>query len=235
MTARRPIAMVAGIGEGFGLALADVFAAAGHDVIGLARSAAVSGRAAALVAAHGARYRHLRCDLADPEQVAALAGPVAGEVTTLVHCAHHLLIRPFAGTSAADFEQVWRAGCFSAFNLAQPVLAAMSARGSGSVIFTGATASRRAGAQFAAFASAKFALRGLAQSLAREYGPKGVHVAHVVVDGLIDEVQSTARFGPATSARIDAAALARLYLDLARQPPAAWTHELDLRPAGETF
>ncbi len=87
----------------------------------------------------------------------------------------------------------------------------------------------------AAFASAKFALRGLAQSLAREYSPKGLHVAHVVLDGLIDGPQTDHRFGASPSVRMDPGAIARAYLDLSAQHPSAWTHEMDLRPFSERF
>jgi NAD(P)-dependent dehydrogenase (short-subunit alcohol dehydrogenase family) len=106
----------------------------------------------------------------------------------------------------------------------------MRTRHAGTIILSGATAARRGGANFAAFASAKFALRGLAQSMSREFGPHGVHVAHVVIDGLIDAPQSDRRFGQAQSARMDPDAVARAYLALATQHPSAWTHELDLRP-----
>jgi NAD(P)-dependent dehydrogenase (short-subunit alcohol dehydrogenase family) len=111
----------------------------------------------------------------------------------------------------------------------------MIARGKGAIILTGATAGIRGAAQFSAFASAKFALRGLAQSLARECGPKGVHVAHVILDGLIDEAQTDQRFGPPQSARMDPDAVASIYLELASQHPSAWTHEMDLRPFSERF
>ena len=115
------------------------------------------------------------------------------------------------------------------------VMPGMVARGSGTIIFTGATASVKGGAGFSAFASAKFALRGFAQALAREFGPKGVHVAHVVVDGLIEEQQTVARFGESTAARLDASAIAEAYLYLARQYRSAWSHEIDLRPFSERF
>ena len=111
----------------------------------------------------------------------------------------------------------------------------MLARQAGTIILSGATAARRGGAKFAAFASAKFALRGLAQSLSREFGPRGIHVAHVVIDGLIDEPQSDRRFGPAELARMDPDAVARTYLGLATQHPSVWTHELDLRPFSGRF
>jgi len=111
----------------------------------------------------------------------------------------------------------------------------MAARGKGTIIFTGATAGIRGGAKFSAFASAKFALRGLAQALAREFGPVGVHVAHLVLDGLIDEVQTERRFGTSSSARMSPQAIAQACLDLSAQHPSAWTHEMDLRPFSERF
>ena len=120
-------------------------------------------------------------------------------------------------------------------NVARVVLPGMVARGNGHIIMTGATAIIRGAANFAAFAAAKFALRGFAQSLAREYGPKGVHVAHAIIDGLIDEPQTTRRFGAGQSQRMSADAVARTYLDLTRQDQSAWTHELDLRPFSERF
>ena len=118
---------------------------------------------------------------------------------------------------------------------AQAVLPHMAARKQGTVIFSGATAGLRGGANFSAFASAKFALRGLAQALAREFGPKGVHVAHVVIDGLIEAPQTDLRFGPAPTGRMDSKSVAQAYLGLAAQNPSAWTQEMDLRPFAEKF
>ena len=106
-----------------------------------------------------------------------------------------LTIKPFEQTTTSEFEQAWRVACLGAMVAVQAVIPHMAARGQGTIILTGATAGLRGAANFSAFASAKFALRGLAQSLAREYGPKGVHVAHVVIDGLIDEPQTDQRFG----------------------------------------
>jgi NAD(P)-dependent dehydrogenase (short-subunit alcohol dehydrogenase family) len=119
--------------------------------------------------------------------------------------------------------------------VARAVLPAMATRGGGVLIFTGATAALRGGAKFTAFASAKFALRGLAQALAREYGATGVHVAHVVLDGLVEGPQTDRRFGPATGARFKPDDVAQIYLQLASQPPSAWTQEIDLRPSAERF
>ncbi|HEX4326085.1 MAG TPA: SDR family NAD(P)-dependent oxidoreductase [Burkholderiales bacterium] len=227
--------LVTGIAAGFGVSIAAEFAAAGYDVLGLARSSQAPAHAVQLVAQAGGRYTHLACDITRPAEAAEVLRPHAGRIDVLVHNAAMLLIKDFAETTADEFEQVWRVCSLGAFVAGQIVLPQMAARGSGTVIFSGATAGRRGAAKFAAFASAKFALRGLAQSLAREYGPKGVHVAHVVLDGLIDEAQTDQRFGPAPSGRMEPQALARAYLGLATQHPSAWTHELDLRPFAGRF
>src|SRR4029077_18793631 len=119
--------------------------------------------------------------------------------------------------------------------MSRALLPKMLARGQGTLIMTGATAATRASAGFAALASSKFALRALAQALAREFGPNGVHVVHVVVDGLIDEPQTRRRFTDRSGAMIDADALAATYLSIVQQPPSTWTHELDLRPSSGRF
>jgi len=225
----RPAVLITGMAEGLGASVAKAFAADGYDVLGLSRREAPAG------VPDGGSYVHLRCDLTDPAQVTATVAPHAERIAVLVHNAHALLIKPFADTMLDEFERVWRVACFGAVAAARAVLPAMIARGRGTVIFSGATASRRGAAKFAAFASAKFALRGLAQSLAREYGPQGIHVAHVLLDGLIDEPQSVQRFGTSESGRMAPDAIAAGYVDLARQHPSAWTHELDLRPFSERF
>lgn len=230
MTSTRPSVLVTGIADGLGKSLARVFAAAGHDVIGLARSDRVAQRISALVNEAGGTYTHLACDLTDPTAAAAKLQPHLDRIAVLVHNAQTLLIKPGSETTLEEFEAIWRIACFGAMVAVRNVLPAMLARGGGTLIFSGATASMRAGGDFAAFASAKFALRALAQSLSRECSPKGIHVAHVVLDGLIVAPQTDRRFGPAGGARMDPDAVAQAYLDLVRQSPAAWTHELDLRP-----
>jgi NAD(P)-dependent dehydrogenase (short-subunit alcohol dehydrogenase family) len=231
----RPVTVVAGIGEGLGLSLAKVFAADGFDVIGMARTSRIEGAAARMVSAAGASYQHHLCDLASAQATAERLAPVAERIEVVIYAAHALLIRPVIDTTSEAFESVWRTGCLGAFNAVSPVIPDMAKRGRGALVFIGATAGVRGGATFAAFASAKFALRGLAQSLARELGPKGIHVAHIIVDGLIDEPQTEGRFGAATSTRIPPDEVAANCLALVRQPPSAWTHELDLRPSTERF
>lgn len=231
----RPLLLVTGIAEGLGAELAAAFARAGHDVVGLSRSDRNSATIRPTVEQHGGNYTHLACDLTQAGAVASALAPHAARVDVLVHNAHMLLIKPFEQTTAREFEQVWRVACLGAMLSAQSVIPEMAARGKGTVIFTGATAGIRGGASYSAFASAKFALRGLAQSLAREFGPRGVHVAHLVLDGLIDEAQTDRRFGASPSARMSPQAIAGACLDLTAQHASAWTHEMDLRPFSERF
>ncbi|MEM7748833.1 MAG: SDR family NAD(P)-dependent oxidoreductase [Pseudomonadota bacterium] len=236
MADARPKLLLAGMSEGLGLALAQTFAENGFDVIGVARSLDVQAAASAAVGDAGGTYTHIACDLSDQDAVHEKLEGVVEDVSVAIFNAHALLIAPFAETDAEQFRHVWQTSCFGAYALAQAVLPSLEKRGDGVLIFTGATAGVRGGGKFAAFASAKFALRGLSQSLAREYGPRGVHVAHVILDGLIDEPQTTKRFGPPSSgARMSPDDIARSYLWLARQEPSAWTHELDLRPFDEQF
>jgi NAD(P)-dependent dehydrogenase (short-subunit alcohol dehydrogenase family) len=231
----RPLVLIAGIGEGLGASLAATFAGAGFDVLGLSRSDRVARPIEAAVREQRGTYTHLPVDLTDAAELSAVLRPFAHRVDVLVHTAHQLLIKPSAETTPQEFEAVWRVGCLSAMQVASEISPAMATRGSGTIIFSGATASIRGGVGFSAFASAKFALRGFAQALARELGPRGVHVAHVILDGLIDEAQTTARFGPGSTARMDPDSIAAAYLALARQHRSAWSHEIDLRPFTETF
>jgi NAD(P)-dependent dehydrogenase (short-subunit alcohol dehydrogenase family) len=231
----RPLALVVGIGEGLGANLATAFASAGYDVVGLSRTERVSQLVGAAVREAGGVYTHLVADLTLETQVVAAVRPISDRVDVLIYAAHTLLIRPFVETSSQELETIWRVGCFGAVLVCREVVPGMVARSRGTIIFTGATASVKGGASFSAFASAKFALRGFAQALAREFGPKGVHVAHVVVDGLIEEQQTVVRFGAATAARLDAGAIAEAFLLLARQHRSTWSHEIDLRPFSEKF
>jgi NAD(P)-dependent dehydrogenase (short-subunit alcohol dehydrogenase family) len=143
-------------------------------------------------------------------------------------------------TDAETFRKVWRLTCFGGFLVGRAAAKRMAERGHGTILFSGATASVRGGALFAAFASAKAGLRSLAQSMAREFGPKGVHVAHVVIDGVID----TAAVRQRLPGRIEALPpngamkpedIAEAYWQLHAQPRSAWTHEIDLRPWCEKF
>jgi NAD(P)-dependent dehydrogenase (short-subunit alcohol dehydrogenase family) len=229
----RPVTIVSGIGFGLGVSLANQFAAAGYDVLGLARSSRVAHEAAAAAETAGGTYWHRVCDITQTEQVRTAIGPMLGRVQVLVHAAHELLIKPFRETEVLEFETVWRSSCYGSMIVSHEVVPGMVARGDGTIIFSGATAGLRGGAGFAAFASAKFAVRGLSQALARELGPQGIHVAHVVLDGLIDEPQTNERFGPPKSSRMNPDEIAAAYLALVRQDRSAWSQEIDLRPSSE--
>jgi NAD(P)-dependent dehydrogenase (short-subunit alcohol dehydrogenase family) len=149
----------------------------------------------------------------------------------VVYNASRRLRGPAASLDPAEVQKVMQVTAFGGFLVAQAAVRRMLPRGRGTIIFTGASASVKGYAESAPFAMGKFALRGLAQSLARELGPKGIHVAHVIVDGAIR------RGAPAIGddTLIDPDAIAAAYLHIHNQPKSAWVHELDLRPAGERF
>jgi NAD(P)-dependent dehydrogenase (short-subunit alcohol dehydrogenase family) len=143
-------------------------------------------------------------------------------------------------TSAQVYRKVWEMACFGGFLMGREAAKRMEPRGRGTILFTGATASLRGGAGYAAFSGAKAALRMLAQSMARELGPKGIHVAHVVIDGAIDTDFIKQRHPDFDAAKasdliLSPDAIAANYVMLHHQPKSAWTHELDLRPWGESF
>ncbi|EBA18626.1 oxidoreductase, short-chain dehydrogenase/reductase family protein [Roseobacter sp. SK209-2-6] len=222
----KPLAIVAGAGPGLGQTVVSSFGQNGYTTIGLNRTlpnAAASTLALDLTSQSQTmtRLRELFCTHGVPELV--------------VHNTAKLVISPFENTSIEEFEETWRAMVLSAVNLAKVVMPAMAKAGGGTFIISGATASLRGGKNFSAFASAKAGLRALAQSLAREYGPKGVHVIHVILDGIVDTETSRAMHGLDASRMLKPADLASIYLALAKQPKSTWTHELDLRPMGEPF
>ncbi|RYG89992.1 SDR family NAD(P)-dependent oxidoreductase [Loktanella sp. IMCC34160] len=222
----RPLSIVAGSGPGLGRALLDAFGRAGYRACGLNRSVP---RGASNI---------LPTDLADPYQTQTRLTDLFcahGAPKLVVHNAAKLVIAPFEQTVNDDFEATWRAIVLSAVNLARGVLPAMVQAGGGTFIVSGATASLRGGKNFSAFASAKAGLRALTQSLAREYGPQGVHVAHVILDGIVDTEASRNLHGIEASRMMKPADIAKSYLALAGQSKTTWTHELDLRPMGEAF
>lgn len=235
----RPLALIggAGIGSQFTNALVEKLYNNGYAVVGMGRN---QNAMAELNERWSQSKKHIRfiavdqCDEAlVKEQLATLEN--MGPIEVYVHNTAAIVRGPFLECSSADFETAWRASVLSALNMTRNILPKMLEHQKGTIIFTGATASVRGSAHFSPFAAAKFALRGLAQSLAREMGPKGVHVAHVIVDGLIwgDRVERI--FHAKREACIEGEAMADVYLDLIRQHPSCWTHELDLRPSMENF
>jgi NAD(P)-dependent dehydrogenase (short-subunit alcohol dehydrogenase family) len=178
------------------------------------------------------------CDFMDREAVQNVTDQVVmehGAVDVLVYNAAYLVMAPFLELTNDDFTTAWKASVGGAVVCAQAVLPFMLKRQQGAMIFSGATAALRGTARFAAFASAKFALRGLTQSLAREYQSQGIHIAHVVIDGLLRGSASIGKFSGSKELSIDPAAVAGTYRWLAEQPSSAWTLELDVRPNAERF
>lgn len=209
------LALIAGSGGVLGRALRQELSST-HRVIGLRRSVADA-------------ELERRCDLSDPAAVRAALEPIGADVDLLIYNAARLVRGPFLELPAADFEAAWRVSLLGAVACAQAVLPGMLARGRGVILISGATGSTRGSAGFSAFAAAKFALRGLAQSLARELQPEGVHVVHVVLDGLLGGSDSVGLFGGSPERTLDPSAVAKAYRWLAEQPRNAWTHEIDLR------
>lgn len=224
-------ALIVGAGSGLSAALARVFAGAGMKVSLAARN---TGKLASLIRETGARA--YVCDAADADAVRRLFSTLDTEgcVPDLVVYNAGLRVRgEIAELAAADIDAAWRVGAFGGFVVGQEAARRMLKLSKGTILFTGATASIKGFALSAGFAMAKFALRGLAQSMARELQPKGIHVAHVVIDGAI---RPSGRGEAATDdSMLAASAVAESYLALHRQPPTAWSHEIDLRPRHENF
>ena len=236
MTAQPATAIVAGVGAGLGKALCRRLADAGYRVAGLARGTAASGD---LIAELGPeRFQAVSCDITDASQVDAAIGQVEaqwGPASVYVHSAAPFYMGAFAQTDPSTFESLWRTTCLGAVHGAQRVLPGMLQAQQGVLLFIGATASVKAGASFSAFGAAKFALRGLAQSLARELGPQGIHVAHLIIDGVIWSERARDALGLPQGQCLDPDALARTCLHLIGQDRSAWTQELDIRPDVEGF
>jgi NAD(P)-dependent dehydrogenase (short-subunit alcohol dehydrogenase family) len=226
-----PVAAIVGAGEGLGYALGKRFAAAGFEVALVARNAERIERLAEAIVETGGEAVALPADARDERAVVRLFDTLENEhgpVEVTVFNAGAWYRSPIAELPADLFEEVWRAGCYAGFLVGREAARRMTPRGKGTILFTGATASVRGGANFAAFAAAKHGLRALAQSMARELGPKGVHVAHVVVDGRIEA-------GSEDDKGLAPDAIAETYYRLHTQSRSAWTFEADLRPWAEKF
>ncbi len=228
------VALVTGVGPGLGAALARRFAREGFRVALLARHSDFIAELAGELSAAGEKAIGLVADVGRPEEVAAAVAEARadlGEISVLLPNASSSSGDGLLGTTAEEFESSWRIASLGGFVCARATAPAMIAAGAGTMIFTGATSSVRGGG-WLAFSSAKFALRGLVQSLARELWPQGVHVAHVVVDGIIGPAGALVR---PEEPQLDPEQMAEAYWQLARQDRGAWTLELDLRPHAETF
>ena len=233
------VAAVLGVGPGLGAAVARRFAVEGFAVALMARrEESVAGVREEIENGDGTALA-VSTDATDPASVAAAFDRVRtelGDPGVFVYNAGAFQMGGILDLSPEKFDECFKANCAGAFYAAQQVLPAMVEDGRGTVLLTGATAALRGGARFSALAVGKFGLRALAQSMAREFGPQGIHVAHVVVDGQID----TPRVREMSPGREDHTmlspdAIAETYWQLHSQHPTAWTLELDVRPSVERF
>lgn len=240
----RETAIVVGVGPGLGAALARRFAREGMNVAGAARDGAKLASLMEELDSLDGHSRAYTCDAADETAVDRLFSDVRrdlGEPHLVVFNAGAFVRKGILETSVEDFERCWRIGCLGGFLVGRTAARAMLARierdgTAGTIIFTGATASLRGSAMFHNLAVPKFGLRALAQSMAREFQPRGIHVAHAIIDGQIKAPRPGYREeerGP--DAVLDPDAIAEAYFRLHRQHRSAWTHELDLRPWVEKF
>lgn len=233
------ISVINGVGPGNGAHFARRFAREGHAVALLSRSGEYLEELAAEINDGGGHALAVPADVTDPASVAAAFARVRerlGEVDTLIQNAAGGARGPFLEIEPERFEESHRVSVMGAVYSFREVLPAMAKRGSGNVVMVGATASLRGGNGFSAFAVAKFGQRALAQSVAREFGPQGVHVSHVIIDGVIDNPRSRGRMADKPdSFFLSAAHIADVVWDLVNQPRSTWSHEIDLRPFGEKW
>jgi NAD(P)-dependent dehydrogenase (short-subunit alcohol dehydrogenase family) len=233
------VAAVLGVGPGLGAAVARRFAREGFSVGLMARGEASLTATREKVEGSGGTALAVAADATDAASVASAFDQVReklGEPEVFVYNAGAFQMGGILELSPEQFDGCFRVNCSGAFYGAQQVLPAMVERGRGTIILTGATAALRGSARFAALATGKFGLRALAQSMAREFGPQGIHVAHVIIDGQINTPRlREAQPDREESTTLSPESIAETYWQLHAQDPTAWTLELDLRPALESF
>ena len=240
---QQPAALIIGAGDATGGAIARRFAREGYTACVTRRTEEAVLPLVRDIEAAGHLARGFGCDARDEDQMVALFDTIEKDVGPLEVVVFNIganVFFPIRETSARVYRKVWEMAAFAGFLAGREAARVMVPRHKGTIIFTGATASLRGGKGFSAFAGAKFALRALAQSMARELGPEGIHVVHPVIDGAIDTAFIRDNF-PAMYAKKDQDGIlnpehiADTYWMLHQQPRDAWTHEIDLRPWMETF
>lgn len=236
-------ALIVGVGAGLGWGLVERFVNEGFRVTAAARQKKRLFEFKQLDRLEDVAC--FACDVTVEDDVEKLFVKVVaqhGVPDVVVFNAGNLVIGEVTELSAEDFEYSWRVGCLGGFLVGRAAARAMLERGSGTIIFTGATAALRGGARFASLAVPKFGLRALSQSMARELGPKGIHVAHVIIDGGITskwprnpDKPALFQQGDVPDSVMQPADIAEIYYRLHRQPRSTWAQEIDLRPWVEKF
>ena len=243
MDPSRRAALVIGAGDATGGAIARRFAREGFVACVTRRTADKLQPLVNRIQADGGQARGFGSDARDETQMADLVAAIERDVGPIEVAVFNIGANVRFGvteTTERVYRKVWEMGALAGFLMGREVARVMVPRGRGTILFTGATASVRGSAGFAAFSGAKHALRALAQSMARELGPQGIHVAHVVIDGAIDTAFIRDNFPERYALKeqdgiLDPDAIAENYWQLHRQHRSAWTHELDLRPWLEKF
>jgi NAD(P)-dependent dehydrogenase (short-subunit alcohol dehydrogenase family) len=243
MDAARKSVLVVGAGDATGGAIARRFAREGLVACVTRRSADKLEPLLAQIRANGGEAHGFASDARKEAEVETLVAQIEREIAPIEVAVFNIGANVRFGvveTTERVYRKVWEMGALAGFLMGREVAKAMLTRGHGTILFTGATASLRGSAGFVAFAGAKHALRALAQSMARELGPKGIHVAHVVIDGAIDTQFIAENFPERYALKdrdgiLDPDAIAENYWNLHCQAKSAWTHELDLRPWLESW
>ena len=243
-----PTAVVVGVGaeQGIGAAVCRRFAAAGYHVLVAGHTESKIERVASRIRAEGGSAQGVMVDTTSEADVLKLfdlaMAPGEGRlpVDAVVFNAGNNQIIDFRSLSADEFESFWRVGCFGGFLVGREAARRMVPLGRGTVIFTGASGSLRGKPGFAHFAAAKAGLRMISQSMAREFGPQGLHVAHVLIDGGVNGDRLRQALPGMVEQRgedglLDVDAIAETYWHLHQQPSTAWAQEIDLRPYKELF
>ena len=247
MDQRKASIAIIGAGDFIGAGIARRFAAEGYHVHGGRRGGEKLEPLAREIAAAGGRFTGHSLDARDEQSVTAFldAAEASAPLEAVIFNVGANVQFSLLETTERVFSKVWDMACKAGFLTGREAARIMLPRGAGSIFFTGATASMRGGTGYVAFGAAKAGLRSLAQSMARELGPQGLHVAHLVIDAGVDTAWVRERIAQAKGADVvaalppdtlmDPASIAETYLMLHRQPRDAWTHELDLRPYGENW
>jgi NAD(P)-dependent dehydrogenase (short-subunit alcohol dehydrogenase family) len=237
--------LVVGAGDDTGGAIAKAFARQGYQacLVRRPRNGSDLDDLAETIRAEGNVAHALPTDARDEDAMVALIEKIESEIAPIEVAVFNIGANvnfPIEETTGRVYRKVWEMGAFAGFLLGREAAKRMGPRGRGTILFTGATASMRGGKGYSAFAGAKFALRALAQAMARELGPKNIHVAHIVIDGAIDSRFIRENVPNVDELRADDGilspdAIAENYVMLHNQPRSAWTHELDLRPWRENW
>jgi short-subunit dehydrogenase len=237
------VAVVVGAGDATGGAIARRFARGGYTVCAIRRNVGKLQPLLEQIRADGGQAHGFGSDARNEDEVGKLFDEIEsriGPVEVAVFNIGANVPSSILEETARKYLKIWEMACFAGFLVGRKAARCMAPRGRGTILFTGATASLRGSANFAAFAGAKHALRALAQSMARELGPRGIHVAHVVIDGAIDTEFIRENFPDRYALKdqdgiLNPEHIAENYWMLHSQPRDAWTHELDLRPWMEKF